>query len=189
MVLRPEDYPYSSYVSFISHGVEDIVYRDFILRIISGNEKEAMHNYKCFVNDAIGETLDNPLKKIYGGAIAGGDLFVKNVLRRLKKVDLDKGDITNRRELKSLYRPEEIIEKISLIFNVSRDRIVNGESKAIAIYLMKKYTGLTNREIGHIFGNLSYSGVSKVSRRFEEKIEKDSSLKRKVMAIMSNVKG
>jgi chromosomal replication initiation ATPase DnaA len=104
-------------------------------------------------------------------------------------VDLDKGDITNRRELKSLYRPEEIIEKISLILNVSKDRIINGESRAIAIYLMKKYTSLTNKEIGNIFGNLSYSGVSKVSRRFEKKIEKDSSLKRKIMAIMSNVKG
>jgi REP element-mobilizing transposase RayT len=191
MVLRPEEYPYSSYVSFINRG-DDIVYRDFILRIISKNEKEAIQNYKSFVEEAIGEKLDNPLNKIYGGAIAGGDLFVKKVLRRLRNVDLDKGEISNRRELKSIYRPEEIIEKISLVLNVSRDGIVNSEikdSRAIAIYLMKKYTGLTNREIGHIFGNLSYSGVSKVNRRFEKKIQKDSSLKRKVLEIMSNVKG
>jgi len=52
---------------------------------------------------------------------------------------------------------------------------------------MKKFTGLTNREIGHFFGNLSYSGVSKVNRRFEKKIQEDSSLKRKIMAIMGRL--
>jgi hypothetical protein len=40
-----------------------------------------------------------------------------------------------------------------------------------------------------VFGNLSYSGVSKVYRRFEEKIGKDRSLKKKVADLMSNVKG
>lgn len=192
MVQRPEDYPHSSYGSFIGKRKDESVYRDFILKMISQNGKKAMQNYKSFVENAIGEKLDNPLKKIYGGAIAGGDLFIKKVLSKLENLDLTKSDIANRRELRSQCRPEEIISKLSSVLKVDRDKVVNGRIKdyrSIAIYAMKKYTGLANKEIGQIFGNLSYSGVSKVYRRFEEKIEKDSSLKRKVMEIMSNVKG
>lgn len=192
LVARPEDYPYSSYVDCIDHRKDELVCRDLIWQMISKNKKEAIAHYKRFVEDAVGETLDNPLQKIHGGAIAGGDLFFKKVLCRLKNVDLDKGDISNRRELKSQYGPEEIIEKVSTAFNVDRSGVVSGKvenCKAMAIYLIKKYTGLSNREIGYILGNLSYSGVSKAYRRFEEKVERDSRLKGKIREVMSNVKG
>jgi hypothetical protein len=192
MVLRPEDYPHSSYDSFISDRGDNIVYRDFVLQLLSKKEKEAKRRYKCFVEAGTGTRLENPLKKIYGGAIAGEDLFVKKVLGKLKNVDIDKAEISNRRQLKSIHKPEEIIKKTSLFFNVSREKVVNsgsGDYRAITIYLIKKYTGLTNKEIGNIFGNLSYSGVSKVHRRFEKKIQKDSNLQRKITKIMSNVKG
>ena len=136
--------------------------------------------------------LVSPLKRVYGGVIAGGDVFVKKVVDSLEDMDLDKVDISNRRELKSRYSSEEIIKKVSMGLNVSTGIIVNSEKKeyrAIAVYLMKRYTSLTNKEIGRIFGNLSYSGVSKVNRRFEEKMKSNRILKMKVEKIMSNVKG
>lgn len=140
----------------------------------------------------MGTHLDNPLQKIHGGVIAGERSFVTNALGKLAKLDLSDDDIANRRALRSRYTPDEIMEKLSLIWNVDRNIIVNDTIRgyrSIAIYLMKKYTGLTNKEIGQVFGNLSYSGVSKVYRRFEEKIGKDRSLKKKVADLMSNVKG
>jgi len=192
MVQRPEDYPHSSYGSYIGKSKENSVDRDCILRMISGNEKNAAQQYKCFVEKAVGKKLDNPLKRTFGGVIAGGEMFVKKALGHVAHADVSKSEISNRRELKSLCTPEEIIGKLCLIVNVDKESIVNGNTRdcrSIAIFLMKKYTGLSNCEIGKVFGGLSYSGVSKVYRRFKEKIEKDSSLRRKVMAIMSNVKG
>jgi chromosomal replication initiation ATPase DnaA len=56
----------------------------------------------------------------------------------------------------------------------------------------KKYTGLTNREIGERFGGLSYSGVTRASQRFYEKMARDRTLRRQVEEIdnrISNVKG
>ena len=192
MVKRQEDYPHSSYGSSIGKRKENRVDRDFILRMISGSGKNSAQNYKCFVEKAVGKKLDNPLKMIFGGAIAGGEVFVKKALDQVANTDLSKAEISNRRELRSICKPEELIGKLCVILNVDKESIVNGKTKdgrSIAIFLMKKYTGLSNCEIGRIFGGLSYSGVSKVYRRFEEKIEKDSSLRRKIMAIMSNVKG
>ncbi len=192
IVQKPEDYPYSSYGCFIGTRKAEGVARDFILGMVSPHGEKAMHAYKHFVNNAIGAKPDNPLKRIYGGVIAGEDSFIKKILGRLTDVDLTRSDISNRRALKSATAPEEIIDKISIALNVDRDNIVSGKIRnyrSMAIYIMKNCTGLANREIGKFFGNLSCSGVSKVCRRFEEKIGNDRSLRKKVADILSNVKG
>ena len=57
---------------------------------------------------------------------------------------------------------------------------------------MKKYSGMTNKEIGRLVGGLSYSAVTRARERFLEKTKKDRGLRKKVekiSAILSNVKG
>jgi hypothetical protein len=66
------------------------------------------------------------------------------------------------------------------------------ETRKVAVYLMKKYTGATNRQIGEYMGELSYSGVAKMVERFKGKMKTDRELREKVERIekkMSNVKG
>lgn len=192
LVKKPEDYPHSSYGSFIGGNQDESVCQDFILRMFVRQKQKAMQNYKNFVENAIGEKLGNPLKKVLGGVIAGENAFIKKALGQLTHVDLSNCEISNRRELRSTHGPQEIIDKISMALNVDRDKIVSGQIKdyrSMAIYIIKNCTGLANKEIGQVFGNLSYSGVSKVCKRFEKKCEKDKSLKRKIETIMSNVKG
>jgi len=57
----------------------------------------------------------------------------------------------------------------------------------MAIYLVKKWTGIKNTETGDYYGGLSYSGFSKVNTRFSEKLGKDRNLRRDVRAIMTNL--
>ena len=63
----------------------------------------------------------------------------------------------------------------------------NKENRNIAIYLLKKYTCLTNRQIGQQLGNISYSTVAKVNQRFSEELRQDKALKKKVEGIISNL--
>ena len=59
-------------------------------------------------------------------------------------------------------------------------------------YLLKKYTTLTNSQIGQLFENISYSAVTRVVQRFEQKIKKDKELKKRIESIkadLSNLKG
>ena len=65
----------------------------------------------------------------------------------------------------------------------------NKNKRDIAIYLLKKHTCLTNRQIGEQFSNISYSAIAKVYWRFLEKLKKDKMLRKKITAIMSYVKG
>jgi len=52
---------------------------------------------------------------------------------------------------------------------------------------LKKYTTLTNSHIGQLFGNISYSAVTRVVQRFEQKIKKDKDLKNRIESIKADL--
>ena len=57
---------------------------------------------------------------------------------------------------------------------------------------LKKYTTLTNIQTDQLFGNISYSAVTRVVQRFEQKIKRDKELKKRIESIkadLSNLKG
>lgn len=63
MVVKPEEYPYSSYKSFISGSPESIVNVGAILGMFSKSEKQARGRYQAFVESDLGKEPENPLKK------------------------------------------------------------------------------------------------------------------------------
>ena len=81
MVDRPENYGYSSYLSYVSKNCEAIVTRDLILGMISGEERKAPKMYREFVERGMNEELKNPLSAVYGGVILGGKAFIKGDIR------------------------------------------------------------------------------------------------------------
>ena len=138
--------------------------------------------------------MENPLKDLYGGAILGGKMFIKGILNRLKKDIHDKNEISFKRELTSTAAGEEVIDLVKKYHQVSFEDLKNlkGDPRNMAIYLLKTYTALSNREIGEKFGGVGVSSVSKVFERFKEKLNNDNELKRQLKALlknMSNVKG
>jgi REP element-mobilizing transposase RayT len=195
MVERPKDYPYSSYRSFIyQKKAEEMVKRDLIWGMISTAPEKAAGQYRVFVEKAIDEGLESPFKNVYGGAVLGGKGFIREALARLKDDVLHREEVANRRELGAVFEAEEILSRVSMQVGVSIDDLTNakGELRDTTIYLIKKYTGLTNRQIGEIFGGLTYSAVAKIYKRFSEKREKDRTLKKRLKKLtsqISNVKG
>ncbi len=194
IVKLPEEYPYSSYRSYISQDKEEIVYRDLIWGMTSQDKRKAAKRYKIFVEDAIGAELDGPLKNLYGGMILGGKGFITDILNRLKEHDLKRKEVSYRRALKASNGISQIINVMCSHFGLRRHAILNGKGKYrnMAIYLSKRHTGLTNRQIGELFGNISYSGVTRVGQRFAERMAKDPKLRKSMEDIsknLSNVKG
>jgi chromosomal replication initiation ATPase DnaA len=61
----------------------------------------------------------------------------------------------------------------------------------MAIYLLKRNTGLTNRQIGQMFGDMSYSAVTKAYQRFSAELKKNRRLRKdlqEILAVLSKVK-
>lgn len=190
IVSTPEDYPYSSYSSFISRRKDDLGHTDFSLGMFSQKRREGKKKYKEFVERAIGRNDQDPLKEVYGGSMLGGKAFVKEGLGRLKDKITHNDEVSQRRELDAAFGVDRILDSVASHFKVSPEDVLEDkkEKRNIAIYLIKKWTSMTNREIGDMFEGLSYSDVSKANERFSAKVKKSRTLKRTVDE-MSYVKG
>ena len=60
-------------------------------------------------------------------------------------------------------------------------------AKKIAVYLLKRMTALTNKEIGREFG-IGYSGVSWVAQDVERLIREEKKIKDDIEVIISHLK-
>ena len=194
MVERPEDYPHSSYRSYILKRKEELVYRDLILSMVSRGDGNSLKEYKAFVERGIHGEFEDPFENVYGGMILGGKGFIRNVLDKVKFGYIQNQETSHRRDLHTAYAVDQIIDIVASEFKIMpKDVIKNrGEFRNIAIYLSKKFTSISNKQIGDFFGGLSYSAVSKVNQRFAEKLKQDKRLRRKVdkmIKSMSYVKG
>ncbi|GBE33485.1 chromosomal replication initiator protein DnaA [bacterium BMS3Bbin05] len=93
------------------------------------------------------------------------------------------------------YDMDEIIELVAKQYGITPEEILDGgnrEARKAAIYLIKKHTEVTNREIGEQFGGVSYSAVSKVMERAEREMEANRNMRRRITRMnrkMSQVKG
>jgi REP element-mobilizing transposase RayT len=185
VVAKPEDYPYTSYKSYVFKKKEDIVHRDLILGMVSKSRKDSLWRYKDFVERGIEESLEDPLWHVYGGVMLGSKAFIKEALSRLKEGTIEREHISHRRELRASYTSDVVIDAIAARYKMSNDDVLKDtrEYRNIAIYLIKKLTSVSNRQIGGLFGDLSYSAVAKVYHRFSRKLKEDKSLRNKVKKI------
>ncbi len=78
--MKPEEYVHSTYRSYVTRVPEGIVSPDTILGMSSGERSEAARCYRDFVENAPGDELENPLRKVYGGMILGSKRFIKDAV-------------------------------------------------------------------------------------------------------------
>ena len=157
--------------------------------MISRDGKKSRNRYRHFVEEGIEEMLENPLKNVYGGAILGGEAFIRESLERLEDGILQKEEVAHRRELQAVHGSEEVIAAICTYFKISPDDIFKskGEYRNIAIYLMKKMTSMTNKQIGDCFDNLSYSAVTKAYQRFSRSLRNNEASSQNIAVIVANL--
>jgi len=189
MVEKPEQYPYSSYNSFVSDNKQSIVNASVTLEMFAKSEKEARKRYRTFVEDALGEAAESPLKRVYGGMILGGEVFIRNVLSRLGSEQIEKAEVSHRKALHASMGVEETIDMMCAHYGVTREELTRRSSEArnACIYLLKKHTCASNGEIGEMFGGLTYSAVTKISQAFAKRMEEDRKLREMVAGIVAEI--
>ena len=188
VVKTPEEYRWSSYPGFINKSKAlDWIEYGWVLGRFGEDTTTARKRYRVYVH---GEVTESPLKKVYGQVILGGDSFLAQA-RRIIKGDLS-AEIIGRKRIQAEVDPETIIQAVAGVFAVEEDSVTNkGKStlpRNAAMYLMKRCSGLGNREIGELFGGLHYSGVSKICTRFEGRLKKDTHLAGMINRLLSRFK-
>jgi REP element-mobilizing transposase RayT len=180
MVEKPEEYLQSSYGSYITASKEDIVRTAMILGLLTGDEATAKERYKAYVESSLGEEIASPMKKVYGGMMLGRESFIRNMLSHMTSEQLEGAEISHRKALRAGAGAEEIISAVCEHYGVTLEEIAGdrrSQARNAGIYLLKKYTGATNAEIGQLFGSLSYSAVAKIFQNFSKQLTGDRELR------------
>jgi putative transposase len=189
MVTAPEDYLWSSYRAYVNADQEDVVSRDLLWSMTSSERKVAPSLYRAFVEQS---HEADPFKNLYGGMILGTKTFIRDTLGNLKEATQNE-EIASRRHLRSVLTIEDIVVLISKELEIPEDRVAEkGQYRNLAIYITKKRTGFTNKEIGDYFGGITYSSVTRACERLEQRMLTDEALRSRVVKLMartSQVKG
>lgn len=158
-----------------------------------GNDlKTAKKNYQQYTEEGLHTDIGNPTKDLYGQIILGGEEFIEKIKGMLKGKPLS-SEIVERKRLMENPQPGDVIKIVAEMFRVDEKEInckgsrTNTPRKA-AIYFMQRYAGLSNEEVGKLFGGLHYSAVSKASARLREDMAKDKTLSKIIQRIDSHFK-
>ena len=193
IVERPEQYKWSSYSSFIREGKQLgwVEYR-WLLSQFGRDKKGARKKYKEFVEEGLRKKVEDPFKKVYGQVVLGGEAFRERIRELLKGRNLTDG-IVAKQKFKEFLNAEDIIRAVARVFRV-RVEALNGrrqrgnQARKVAVYLVKRYSGLDNGRVGQLFGGIHYSAVSKVAATLEQELAKDQRLTKLVEAVKSQIK-
>lgn len=156
------------------------------------NLQKAFNSYKRFIAAKIDNSRD-VFKNVYGQTILGDKDFVSKILE--KDYNKTKNTSYSKKFVKRVQLPC-VIEVVSTQYNTDKEIILKGgnrnnAARQVSLYLIRKFTCLTNSEIACNFENISFSAGSKSYQRVQEKrkINKkfDKQLSEIEDVIMSNV--
>lgn len=192
IVERPELYEWSSYPAYVGKQKErKWMEYSWILSKFGNKKNAARRNYRKYVEEGLKGKMDTPLKDLYAQVILGGEEFREKIRKMLKSQKLS-DEIIEKARFAEKREPEEIIKEVTRAFCMDgRETLIKGKNKKgrkIAIYLIQRYSGLSNREIGEIFGGIHYSSISKISKRLKDELARNKDFDHLVKRIESNIK-
>ncbi|MFC1532031.1 transposase [Thermodesulfobacteriota bacterium] len=190
MILETPQANISKVMHFINGSYTNYINkkRDRSGHLFQGRFK-APKMYKQFVENGMGGDLENPFLKIYGGSILGETSFIKQALNKLKEGVLSRKETSHRKMLESAFKSDVIVNAVSKYFGIDKEVVLKDrrEYRNICIYIMKKYTGMTNSQIGQIFDGLSFSAVSKAFQREAKAINENRAMRKKANKIITTL--
>lgn len=193
MVEKPEQYKWSSYRGYMGKGKEDNwVEYSWVLSKFGQRRKIAGQKYREYTEEGLIVKIESPLKDLLGQVVLGGDEFKEKIMEYLEGKHISQ-EIVERKRFEKRALPDDIVKEVAKKFGMEdkevRSRGRRGNiARLAAIYIMQRYSGISNEEIGKIFEGIHYSAVSKASVRLKEKMTSDKKLSKLVKEITSNVK-
>jgi len=187
IVERPEEYRWSSYKGYISGRGDGYIDNEATRMVLGMNGAE----YMRFVNSGLTEK-DDIFKDVYAGSILGGVSFIKERLKELK-LQVESTDISYLDRYEERVEDEAIIGFICKEFKIEREDLLRSknkkdQAKKNCMYLLRRLTGKSNKEIGKVF-DVSHTAISKACSSFEEGISKSKKAKKLLELQISHFKG
>jgi REP element-mobilizing transposase RayT len=187
LVKRLEDYSWSSHRAYISKGNEgNWMHKDFVLSMLEENKSKRRQAYLDFMKQEESETI----RTLYGKKKLPLLLGAKDFIDDIKQKYYDKTIIKEMPQVKELFLDKSWIEKnVCHVYQIEGSELMksrrgnHNEARNVAIYLLRKHTGASLRDISFSFGMNSYSSVSSVIMRIKQEMEGDKELRQRMAAV------
>lgn len=193
LVTKPAEYPWSSYPTFIS-GIKapDWLETRWLLAYFGRRKKEAIKNYKSFVEEIDIGSLENPNKHVVGGFILGDTDFVNWVKETFLSTRDDEKEIPQLKKLRPRVSLETILQAVCNEVGCSREQIrekgrKRNEAREIAIYLARDLSGLRCKDLGEFFGGISGAAITMRYNQVTKEIAKDNKLRARTNKIKGKI--
>ena len=193
IVTNPAEFPWSSYPAFIEKiKAPGWLETGWLLATFGRKKKEAINNYRDFVEEIEINALKDPEEDIIGGFILGDIDFVNWVKDTFLSTRNDEKEIPQLKRLKPKVSLKKILQAVSDEFGCSKEKIrekgrKNNKSREIAIYLARDLSGATCSELGDFFGGVSGAAITVRYNKVAEEMAGDKRLKRKVDKIKDQI--
>ena len=187
IVPDPGTYQWSSYQGYLGKKNE-YINKDEIKQYLG----MTMRQYQRFVLEGT-KKPNNPLKKVYAGFLLGSTGFIKDKLQDLK-IQITSNDVAHKKMLRDdLAVVEEIIQEVTKHYKTTIEEMKKSmnrpmHAKHILVYLLRRLTGLSNREIGRHVG-MQPQAVSRAGISIERRLNENKNMKRVVNKIVLKVEG
>ncbi|MFH1665392.1 MAG: transposase [Candidatus Omnitrophota bacterium] len=183
---KPEEYEWSSYKGYISRKGDGFIDRGDIDKVLGMSIEE----YKKYVYRGIGKE-EKIFKDVYAGSMLGGVDFIKEKIKGLK-IQVESKNIAYNEKYIEEIEEERILEYIIREHRIGREELLKSknkqnQAKKNSIYLLKRLTGKTNKEIGEMF-DISHTAVSKAYSSMEQEMKESRKVKRKIEGQISHFK-
>lgn len=182
IVEKPEQYPWSSYLSYTGHSKPPAWLRtDFILGCFAKQVDDAREKYRTFVEDRLGSEYESPLKKSIATSILGSIAFIEDISTAYLQGKEDR-NIPALRQITSRPSLEVIMQETQAEF-ADDEKL----ARRATMHLCHKYSGMRLREIGEFF-DVRDTAISEASRRFAGELDADEKLRGRVEKIKGKLK-
>jgi len=171
-------YKWSSLPGYINRKKrEDWIDYDSILSKFNGKDNKASLNYQKFIKKNLKKQTTSPFKNLRGSIILGSKHFKKEVLKKhhLNKIAIKKDEDILAKKIIELATQSTLWPSLKNKKKRLKKTIL---SRNAAIYLIKKYTDLSNQQISTYFKSLKDSSISQMSRRFDLIKKKNKTIKK-----------
>ncbi len=178
LVEHPEEWRWSSYRGYIDerHQVRWIKYEG-ILQNVHTDTKRARRYYRDFIESAIGQELKRPWDDAVYDLVLGSKEYAEKIIQSAgKAIQTSDVDLPSLKQVRRRFTIEDVVKAVAKAANVQPSDIIetrwqrdSTDARRTAIYLCRKYTMRSLREIGETFG-LRSSGVNYVLKQMNTEI-------------------
>lgn len=184
-------YQWSSHKGYVSTaGKWDWLYREFLLGMFSDNPDSAIKSYRQFVQREDSPEILDFFSSKRPASLLGSEDFVEWVKVKFHELKRD-GEVPDSRRLAPAIA--DIRRAVSESWGVDPEMLDTAkrgqlnEPRNMAIYLARKLSGLGLNEIAKEFGLGSYTSVSSLVIRTEERLSQSKKLQKRLEEVKSKI--